>query len=249
MVSLACWKGFETGAALLSGSAQYSLHTLTASRSRFPALCWDCPGCGQQVTDRAPAGRPVHAGHGHAPGCARLAADQAADDGQRREQLARLIVHSEDPAGPVQRHWLAERITDDCPRCGWHGYFHHYIATIGGDQSAAVCDNCYADLHPDITVTVRYFWARSPLDGEPVAVIRQRTRSDYGSPDLGQMLTWRLRWQHTPILIDDRRGNCEWDITGISREQAEQIAGGLAAGHWPADAVRLPWVASGYPEG
>ena len=29
----------------------------------------------QQVTDRAPAGRPVHAGHGHAPGCARLAAE------------------------------------------------------------------------------------------------------------------------------------------------------------------------------
>ena len=71
MVSLACWEGSETGAALLFGSAQYSLHTLTGSGSRFPALCWDCPGCGQQATDRAPAGRTVHVEHGHAPGCAR----------------------------------------------------------------------------------------------------------------------------------------------------------------------------------
>ena len=58
--------------------------------------------------------------------------------------------------GPVQRHRLAERITDDCTRCGWHGYFHTYIATIDGDWArAAVCDDCYADLHPAVTVTVR----------------------------------------------------------------------------------------------
>lgn len=59
----------------------------------------------------------------------------------------------------MQRHWLRERITDDCPRCGWHGYFHHYIATVDGDWSLAVCDNCYADLHPEITVTVRFYSA------------------------------------------------------------------------------------------
>ena len=59
----------------------------------------------------------------------------------------------------MQRHWLAERIEDDCPRCGWHGYFHHYIATTDRDWSNGVCDDCYADLHPDITVTVRYFLA------------------------------------------------------------------------------------------
>ncbi len=51
------------------------------------------------------------------------------------------------------------------------------------------------------------------------------------------------------MLVDDRRWNCEWDIAGIRRQQAGQIAAGLAAGHWPADAARLPWVASAYPEG
>ena len=51
-------------------------------------------------------------------------------------------------------------------------------------------------------------------------MIRQRTRSDYSCPDLGQMLTWRLSWQHPPMLIDDRRGNCDEDITPVSREQA-----------------------------
>jgi hypothetical protein len=38
------------------------------------------------------------------------------------------------------------------------------------------------------------------------------------------MLTWRLSWIHTTMLIDGRRGNCEWDITAISRPEAEQIA-------------------------
>jgi hypothetical protein len=249
VVSPACWEDSDTGAALLFGSAQYSLHKLTGSQTYFPPLHWDCPGCGQQVTDRAPAGRPIHVEHGHAPGCARLAANQAAEAEERGMRLPRLIMHSEEPAGTVQRHCLAERITDDCPRCGWHGYFHHYLATVDGDWAGAVCDDCYADLHPALTVTVRYFSACSPADGDPVAVIRQRTRSDYEFPDLGQMLTWRLSWQHTTMLIDDRRGNCEWDLTGISRQQAEQIAAGLAARHWPPDAVRLPWVASAYPEG
>jgi RNase P subunit RPR2 len=155
VISLALWESADTGAELLFGAVQNSLHKLTGSRSLFPALRWDCPGCGQQVTDRAPAGRPVHGEHGHAPGCARLAVDQATEDEKRRKRLARLIVHSEDPAGSVQRHWLIERIEDDCPRCGWHGYFHHYLATIDGDWRAAVCDDCYADLHPAITVTVR----------------------------------------------------------------------------------------------
>ena len=49
------------------------------------------------------------------------------------------------------------------------------------------------------------------------------------------------------MLIDDVRGNCIEDITEISRRGAGQIAAGLAARHWPADAARLPWVASAYP--
>jgi hypothetical protein len=101
--------------------------------------------------------------------------------------------------------------------------------------------------HPLITVTVKFFSARGPRTGEPVAVIRQRTRSDYPFPDLGQAMAWRLWWEHTPVLIDDVRGNCIEDITEISRRGAEQIAAGLAARHWPADAARLPWVASAYP--
>lgn len=189
VAALPCWRGSDTGAALLFSAAQHAVHQLTGSRGPFAPLSWPCPGCRQQVTDRAFAGRPVHIEHGHAPGCPRLARDQAADDNERRGRVPGLIAYSEDPAGLVQRHWLAERIEDDCPRCGWHGYFHHHIATIDDDWAAGICDDCYADLHPAITVTARYFSACSPLDGEPVAVIRQRTRSDYPYPDLGQMLT------------------------------------------------------------
>ena len=125
-----------------------------------------------------PGGRPVHSELGHAAGCARLARDQATDDALRRDWLPRLILHSDDPVGPVQRHWLAGRIIDDCPRCGWHGYFHHHIAIIDGDWTRAVCDGCFADLNPAITVTVQFFSARSAGSREPFAVIRQRIRND-----------------------------------------------------------------------
>ena len=49
------------------------------------------------------------------------------------------------------------------------------------------------------------------------------------------------------MLVDDVRGNCMEDITEISRRGTGQIATGLAARHWPADADRLPCVASAYP--
>ena len=200
-------------------------------------------------------GRPrpaAHVEHGHAPGCARLARDQVADAAARRDRLPRQVVHSESPVGPLQRHWLAGRITDDCPRCGWHGYFHHYLATVDSDWARAVCDDCYADLHPGITVTVKFFSARFGRD-EPFAVIRQRTRSDHDYPDIGhfpdtgQQMTWQLRWEHTAMLVEEAHGGADADIAEISRGEAEQITAGLAAGYWPPDAARLPWVACAYP--
>jgi len=75
---------------MLFSAAQYAMHKLTGSRGLFRPLCWPCPGCGQQVTDRAPAGRPVHVEHGCASGCARLAGDPAAEDRQRRDRLGVL---------------------------------------------------------------------------------------------------------------------------------------------------------------
>jgi hypothetical protein len=251
------WGTGQTGAELLFSATQHAIEQLSGGERRFPPLTWACPGCEQLVTDRAPAGRPVHVEHGHGPGCARLARDQAAEDQRRREQLPSLILDSEPAVGLVQRHWLRERITDDCPRCGWHGYFHHYLATVHGNWAAAVCADCYADLHPGITVTVKFYAARMPRflprGGEPVAVIRQRDRSDHDYPgighfpDTGQQMTWRLWWEHTAMLVEDARASCDFDLAEISRGEAEQIAAGLAAPHWPPDAARLPWVASVYP--
>jgi hypothetical protein len=258
IVSPAVWHTSDPGSELLFASTQYSLHKLTGSKGYFPPLHWDCPSCAQQVTDRAADGRPVHVELGHAPGCTRLAKAQAADDERRRTGLPHLIVNSEPAIGQLQRHWLRERIQDDCPRCGWRGYFHHYIATIGGDWSTAVCDNCYADLHPDITVGLKFYsvriprWARSG-GGQAFAVIRQRDRSDHDYPDvghfpdIGQQMTWRLWWEHTTKLVEEAHGGCDDDLEEVSRDEAEQIAADLAARCWPAEAARLPWVAAAYP--
>lgn len=222
------------------------MEKLTDSR-RYPPLRWPCPGCGQQVTDRAAVGRPVHIEHGHRPGCARLARDQAANAAYRQARLPSLVASSEPAVGDLQRHRLAQVVIDDCPRCGWHGYFHDYLATLGGDWATAVCDNCYADLHPGITVTVRFFSARSGGSSEPFAVIRERTRSDHPVADIGQQLAWRLAWEHTTLLVEDARGEAMADIVPVSQEEAERIAASLAARYWPPDAAQLPWVTSAYP--
>jgi hypothetical protein len=60
-------------------------------------------------------------------------------------------------------------------------------------------------------------------------------------------MTWRLWWEHTTILAEEAHGGCDCDRAEISREAAGQIAAQLAAGFRPADAARLPWVASVYP--
>jgi hypothetical protein len=87
-----------------------------------------------------------------------------------------------------------------------------------------------------------------------VAVIRQRDRGDHDSPgighfpDTGQQMTWRLWWEHTSMLVEEARGSCDYDLAEIGRGEAGQIAAALAAPYWPADAVRLPWVAPAYPQ-
>jgi len=249
------WLRPDFGPGPLFGATQRAVRNAGGGKTGSQAApAWPCPGCGQQVTDLAASGRPVHAELGHAAGCLRLARDQAADDALRRAWLPRLVLHSEDPAGPVQRHWLAGRIRDDCPRCGWHGYFHTRIATIDSDWTRAVCDDCWADLNPAITVTVKFFSARPDGSPEPFMVIRQRTRSDHGYPglglipDLGQQITWQLCWEHTTKLAEEARGGADEDIAEISRDQAEQIIAGLAARYWPPEAARLGWVASAYPQ-
>jgi hypothetical protein len=78
-------------------------------------------------------------------------------------------------------------------------------------------------------------------------VIRERARSDYLFPDLGQQLTWQLSWEHTTLLAEEARGEATSDITPVSRDHAEQIAAGLALRCWPAEAAQLPWVKHAYP--
>ena len=242
------WISPAVGPGPLFSATQRAARNLAGHEaSCYRPLTWPCPGCGNQVTDLAPGGRPARAELGHAAGCTRLARDQGADDALRREWLPRLILYSDDPIGSLQRHWLAGPITDDCPRCGWHGYFHHHLATIDGNWAYTLCDDCYADLNPAITVTVTFFSARSAGSSEPFAVIRRRTRSDYPYPDRGQMMTWRLRWEHTAMLVEEAHGGADADIGEITRAGAEQITAGLAARHWPPEAVRLPWVACAYP--
>jgi hypothetical protein len=47
--------------------------TLLAWYPDRPVFCWDCPACGQRITDHGPAAGPVADQDGHQSGCARLA--------------------------------------------------------------------------------------------------------------------------------------------------------------------------------
>jgi hypothetical protein len=68
------WITPSAGPGPLFSAAQRAARTLTGrDGGSRAAVTWPCGSCGEQVTDRAETGRPVHAELGHAPGCARLA--------------------------------------------------------------------------------------------------------------------------------------------------------------------------------
>jgi hypothetical protein len=231
---------------------QHAAGALAGAGSRLAPLAWPCPGCGRQVSDVAPDGRPVHVEAGHGWGCARLARDQARDDEDRRGRLPRLVAWSEAGDGPLQRHRLARRFTDWCPRCGWHGYFDGWAATVRGNWARVVCDDCWADLSPAVTVTVTFYVCSTRPGrggaGEPFAVIRQRARSDHGPPDAGQAMTWEPFWQWSPLLADSGLGG-DGDIRQVSQAAAETVIRSLIGRRWPRAALALPWTASAYRAG
>jgi hypothetical protein len=232
---------------------QHAAGVIAADESRLSPLAWLCPGCGQQVTDVAPDGRPVHVEAGHGGGCERLARDQASDDGERRARVPRLVAWSEvPPAGSLQRHRLARPFTDWCPRCGWHGDLDGWAATVSGDWTRVVCDDCWADLNPAVTVTVTFYAcsARPGALGAPFAVIRRRERSDHGPPGAAQAMTWEPFWQWTPLLARKARGAADdCDIRQVSQDTAERVIRSLIGRRWPQSALTLPWTASAYPAG
>lgn len=247
-------EGDETDAAAAAmrvfRDIQHAAGTLVGDGSRLAPLAWLCPGCGQQVSDVAPDGRPVHIEAGHRPGCARLARDQALDDDDRRARLPGLVAWSDAPAGPLQRHRLARGLTDWCPRCGWHGHFDGWAATVGGDWARAVCDDCWADLNPAVTVTVTFYTCSTrPAGrgtGEPFAVIRQRARSDHGPPGAAQAMTWEPFWRWTPLLAG-KASAADCDVRQVTRARAETVIASLVGRRWPEAALALPWTASACP--
>jgi len=67
------WISLVVGPGPLFSATQRAARKLTGRDAGcYPPLTWPCPGCGQQITDLAPGGRPVHSELGHAAGCARL---------------------------------------------------------------------------------------------------------------------------------------------------------------------------------
>ena len=132
------------------------------------------------------------------------------------------------------------------PRCGWRGFFDTHAATLNGDWTRLLCDNCYADLSPDITVSVTYFVCQH-YGSHPFGVIRQRTRSDQDYPDLGQLIAWDMRWQRTPIRVEEQHGGADCHLTRTSKDGAELIIASLARRYWYGQALQVPWVRTAYP--
>jgi len=63
-------------------------------------------------------------------------------------------------------------------------------------------------------------------------VIRQRTRSDQEYPDLGQLISWDMRWQWTSILVEEEHGGADCHLTRTSQDGAELIIASLARRYW-----------------
>ena len=66
--------------------------------------------------------------------------------------------------------------------------------------------------------------------------------------DTGQQTTWRAWWEHATILSGGA-GDRDYDLEGISHEEAAQVAAELVTLCWPPEAARLPWVTAAYPGG
>ncbi len=47
-------------------------------------------------------------------------------------------------------------------------------------------------------------------------------------------MTWRLWWEHTPMLVEEAHGGADEEIAEIGRHEAEQITAELAARNWAA---------------
>jgi len=88
----------HTGAGLLYQATQGAVERVTGGR-RYPPLAWQCADCGQLVSDRAGAGRPIHVEHGHADRCRRLRRDQAAHAARRCARVPALVASSEPRGG------------------------------------------------------------------------------------------------------------------------------------------------------
>lgn len=102
IVSLPSGRAPHNGAWVLYRATQHAMQHIGSRQ--WPRLTWHCTECGQQVTDRAGAGRPIHIEHGHAGQCPRLRRDQAAHLARRSEWMPTLITSSEPAIGSLQRH-------------------------------------------------------------------------------------------------------------------------------------------------
>ncbi len=88
------WISPGTGPGPLFSATQRAARNLTGrDAGYFPPLTWPCPGCGQQVTDLAPGGRPIHAELGET---------------LRRDQARLAYLDQMPPTGSI-RHVLGMR--------------------------------------------------------------------------------------------------------------------------------------------
>jgi hypothetical protein len=82
------WISPAVGPGPLFNATQRAVRKLTGRDAGcYPALAWPCPGCGQQVTDLAPGGRPIHSELGHGYFARQAERGQAKDPQRLADQL------------------------------------------------------------------------------------------------------------------------------------------------------------------
>ena len=86
------------------------------------------------------------------------------------------------------------------------------------------------------------------VTGVAVLVVRRGQPAGAPMPVDVDVIAWDMRWQRTPILVEEQHGGADCHLTRTSKDGAELIIASLARRYWYGQALQVPWVRTACPK-